>query len=284
MIATVLDTVTGQRVVKEGIRSFEWAFNNWSCDCNRMTLFGIDDDSGVCVGSERFLVIDAQFDQDERDFSIMDLNTFYPEDLLREHLKQECEDVRQSGVEKMSGKEINNKMKTALCLIDQLDMAIRCLLGPALRSDTMDLKIDKINEAERTSAKARAFLAANGYREERDGTIWETPITADLLRCLTTSFMRRSVEARYVAGWIIDNIALIQPFAIENIVAPWFHNLIRSDQARAELPWYLGGGEGDDLTILDQSLRTRVEKFLNEDWPEMKREIGSIDQDEEEVD
>jgi len=86
MIATVLDTITGQRIVKEGIRSFEWAENNWSCDCNRMALFGMQNETNICVSGQRFLVVGALFDQDETRYSLEELNAEYPNNLLKEHL------------------------------------------------------------------------------------------------------------------------------------------------------------------------------------------------------
>jgi len=90
MIATVLDTATGKRVVKEGIRSFEWADNNWSCDCNRMGLFNVEDDTNTCVGGKRFLVVGAEFEVDEPRYSLRELNADYPEVLLKEHLSGEA--------------------------------------------------------------------------------------------------------------------------------------------------------------------------------------------------
>jgi hypothetical protein len=92
MIVTVLDTVTGERVVKEGISAFDWAYNNWSCDCNRRTLFDIEDDTeseaNICIGGKRFPVVDAQFEADDICCPLKELNEDYPEALLKEHLPE----------------------------------------------------------------------------------------------------------------------------------------------------------------------------------------------------
>ena len=78
MKAVVLDTVTGETKVMEGIRSFDWAEGNYSCDCNR----GADLDA-VCK-SERFLVIEAEFnDPDDYEYSLFELNENYPVELLK---------------------------------------------------------------------------------------------------------------------------------------------------------------------------------------------------------
>jgi len=86
MKATVLDTVTGKRIVKDGIRSFEWACNNWSCDCNRQLLFGIDEGDGICIGGKRFLVVSAEMnDSEDDDYTLEELNSEYPVELLIAH-------------------------------------------------------------------------------------------------------------------------------------------------------------------------------------------------------
>ena len=100
MKATVLDTVTGKTAVADGPRSWEWAENNWSCDCNRWNLFPEleeeqlnDPDFGVCKGGKRFLVVAAEFnrllDEDggpiDYDYTLAELNSDYPDELLRAH-------------------------------------------------------------------------------------------------------------------------------------------------------------------------------------------------------
>ena len=40
MKVTVLDTETGERRTSTGMRTSEWEYGNWSCDCNRALLFG----------------------------------------------------------------------------------------------------------------------------------------------------------------------------------------------------------------------------------------------------
>lgn len=57
MIVEYLDLKTGKKAKDSGISEFELTENNWSCDCNRMTAFGLSNDSGVCDGCKRFIVI-----------------------------------------------------------------------------------------------------------------------------------------------------------------------------------------------------------------------------------
>lgn len=86
MNATLLDTVTGKTKKVNGPRSFEWAENNWSCDCNR-NCFDIDIlDTGICEGGKRFLVIKAEFDEGEEKYTLRELNSDYPKELLDKHL------------------------------------------------------------------------------------------------------------------------------------------------------------------------------------------------------
>ena len=100
MRATVLDTETGERRTSEGIRSFEWAENNWSCDCNRAKLFGEDVDremyrrmrerhpellshQSYCFGCKRFVVIAAEPDgDDDYEYTLRELNAEYPVELM----------------------------------------------------------------------------------------------------------------------------------------------------------------------------------------------------------
>ena len=86
MRAHVLDTQTGEIKVKDGIRSWEWACNNWSCDCNRELLFGHDTNDGICIGSHRYLVIGAEMNSpDDYGYSLYELNSEYPDGLLKKH-------------------------------------------------------------------------------------------------------------------------------------------------------------------------------------------------------
>lgn len=81
MTATILDTVTQEKRVVRGPRSWEWAENGWSCDCNRVP---VRDERRWCSGSHRYLVIAAAFDDPEDyDYSLRELNSEYPEDLIR---------------------------------------------------------------------------------------------------------------------------------------------------------------------------------------------------------
>ena len=86
MIATILDTLTGKKEIKSGVKSWEWAENNWSCDCNR-NIF--DDEDGVedhSCKTERFLVVEAIMDSEEDyEYTLEELNADYPIELLRKH-------------------------------------------------------------------------------------------------------------------------------------------------------------------------------------------------------
>lgn len=85
MIATILDTRTGLIGTKQGVRSWEWAENNYSCDCNR-NLWEADDNPGICKGCTRFLVIKAEFnDPEDYEYSLVELNEEYPVELLQLH-------------------------------------------------------------------------------------------------------------------------------------------------------------------------------------------------------
>jgi hypothetical protein len=96
MRAIVKDTTTGQQVSATGLRSFDWAEGNWSCDCNRATLFPptpsywrpvvIGHGPKFCLGAKRFIVIAASMcDPADYPYSLRDLNFSYPLDLLEAH-------------------------------------------------------------------------------------------------------------------------------------------------------------------------------------------------------
>ena len=76
---------------------FELSQNNWSCDCNRGKVFDIYyHDSDHCVGSNRFIVVDAC--QDIKAAGIHELNSGYDTDLINESLRiHEAQEAAQGG-------------------------------------------------------------------------------------------------------------------------------------------------------------------------------------------
>jgi len=89
MKATILDTVTGKKVTVDGPRSWEWAENNYSCDCNR-NEWNVDTGkpSGRCEGSERFLVINAVMDdKEDYKYTLAELNEDYPAALIAKFIQ-----------------------------------------------------------------------------------------------------------------------------------------------------------------------------------------------------
>lgn len=85
----LLDTVTGEtRDVNEPThRPFDWCENNWSCDCNRCTYFGLDHEDlgkedGICFGEERFIVIAVE---NIGSYTLLEYNEGYPKELLKKH-------------------------------------------------------------------------------------------------------------------------------------------------------------------------------------------------------
>ena len=88
MKATILDTVTGEKMTVDGPRSWEWAENGWTCDCNR-NPWGIDTGGPPkgCHGWNRFLVVEAVMnDPDDYEYTLAELNAGYPEALLAKFL------------------------------------------------------------------------------------------------------------------------------------------------------------------------------------------------------
>ena len=87
MKATILDTKTGRIATQDGPRSWEWAENNYSCDCNRIRSFPVDIDRyHICMGCKRFIVIKAEMnDPDDYEYTLAELNADYPDELLRKH-------------------------------------------------------------------------------------------------------------------------------------------------------------------------------------------------------
>ena len=84
MIATIQDTKTGKTRVAPGYSSDWWADGNGACDCNRELGF-INFDTlpaCTCLGCHRYLIIRATFDDDERRYTLRELNEGYPAELL----------------------------------------------------------------------------------------------------------------------------------------------------------------------------------------------------------
>lgn len=86
MKATVLDTKTGKTKIKAGLTPYMWAEGNWSCDCNRNYFDDEGEDSDTCLGSKRFLVIKAEYDKGEEEYTLEELNAEYSQELLDEFL------------------------------------------------------------------------------------------------------------------------------------------------------------------------------------------------------
>lgn len=82
MIATIQDTKTGKTRVAPGYSSDWWAERDGSCDCNRELVFRDSEETGVCLGCHRYLIIRATFDDDERRYTLRELNEGYPAELL----------------------------------------------------------------------------------------------------------------------------------------------------------------------------------------------------------
>jgi hypothetical protein len=72
---TVKDALTGETRVSDGPRPFEWVLNNWSCDCNRGLLFGID--KAECT-TTRFRVVAVEGDTEG--YSLSEFNEMYPDE------------------------------------------------------------------------------------------------------------------------------------------------------------------------------------------------------------
>ena len=92
MKVTLLDTVTMETKGVSGIETFQWAENNYSCDCNRELEFGRPDDyeqhidSPYCLGEKRYLVIAAEIEgEDDYPATLEELNSSYSPELLQKH-------------------------------------------------------------------------------------------------------------------------------------------------------------------------------------------------------
>jgi hypothetical protein len=80
----LLDAETGAVAdIDDAINAFQWAENNWSCDCNRVGYFDPDymeKDDDICR-SERYLII-AVYKTDRDYYTLRDYNSGYPDELL----------------------------------------------------------------------------------------------------------------------------------------------------------------------------------------------------------
>lgn len=87
MIATILDTVTGKTGVGSSCNSWWYRAGNGSCDCNR-NPWDIDTGKPVeyCDGKERFLIIAAEFEEGDEEYTLDELNDCYPQELKDRHL------------------------------------------------------------------------------------------------------------------------------------------------------------------------------------------------------
>ena len=82
VVVTLLDTMTGDIRVVEGIREFEWAENNYSCDCNRSIFFDNWGESNDC-DSVRYIVIGVY--PNLSNYTMEEFNENYPEYLLKKY-------------------------------------------------------------------------------------------------------------------------------------------------------------------------------------------------------
>lgn len=95
MKAIILDVITGRKMAVDGPRSWEWAENNYSCDCNRNVFRNLDtvhnsmdgEPDGICKGHKRFLVVNAIMDhEDDCEYTLDELNSEYPKSLRERFL------------------------------------------------------------------------------------------------------------------------------------------------------------------------------------------------------
>lgn len=66
MIVTYLDLKTGQKATETDVTVWSLTEGNWSCDCNRIYAFGIDNQDFTCLGCFRFIAVDVQPEGDEQ--------------------------------------------------------------------------------------------------------------------------------------------------------------------------------------------------------------------------
>ena len=80
----ILDTKTGKQIkIKSECDGFYWAEGNGSCDCNRELFFDQDTNQGYCLGEQRYLIIESDYDN----YTLNELNDGYPEELKVRYLK-----------------------------------------------------------------------------------------------------------------------------------------------------------------------------------------------------
>jgi len=85
--AIILDLETGTQHEIDGVRSWEFAENNYSCDCNREKDH--TPRTKLCE-SKRYLVVGAEFEEmDDYEYSLRELNEHYPKWLLDWHFPDE---------------------------------------------------------------------------------------------------------------------------------------------------------------------------------------------------
>jgi hypothetical protein len=89
-VVTVRDTLTGKTAVEDRFNRWWWTDGNGACDCNRELLFDAErDDSGVCLGCRRYVVVEVDGGPPDDRF-----NEGYPVELLSGTLrKDEVEDA-----------------------------------------------------------------------------------------------------------------------------------------------------------------------------------------------
>lgn len=86
MKITVLDTETGEKKTVCGQDPYEFEDGNWSCDCNRQSLFEIDEEFKYCK-SDRYIICKFEAENFEEESSIYDLNSDYSRDLIDKWVK-----------------------------------------------------------------------------------------------------------------------------------------------------------------------------------------------------
>jgi hypothetical protein len=162
MRVTLLDTETGETRLVGGISTFDWAENNWSCDCNRSRLFNADGDEDHCVGSHRFIVVHAVVELVDSDYpaTLRELNADYPPELLDKYLYDD--DLRKQQraelLELVKGlPTVELKMETTIQLLqgdlsveeltpDRLDVLQKELESMRPVSDEVLRKLDELNQ------------------------------------------------------------------------------------------------------------------------------------------
>lgn len=81
MKVKLLDTLTHETRVVEGIKGFCWADGNWSCDCNRAGYFDVDsdpEDTNTCAGCERFAAVECESEgPGDEGYTLADINAGY---------------------------------------------------------------------------------------------------------------------------------------------------------------------------------------------------------------